>query len=55
MLQKTVPNTFDGKDNMIRIMKGPFYKYHSKEGLREDDFVTCAEKDLIDAANSSPL
>lgn len=34
------------------MMKGPFYQLDSKEGLGEDDFVTCAEKDLIDAART---
>lgn len=34
------------------MMKGPFYNLESKEGLREDNFTTTAEWDLIDAART---
>lgn len=37
------------------MMKGPFYNLDSREGLREDNFVTTAEWDLIDAARTQPL
>lgn len=30
---------------------GPFYKSISKEGLKDDNFVTCAQQDLIDFAS----
>jgi adenylate kinase family enzyme len=35
-------------------MKGPFYQLCSKEGCRDDDFVTCAQMDLINTANAAP-
>jgi hypothetical protein len=43
--------TYEEK-SFIKMMKGPFYQLDSKDGLKEDDFVTCAEKDLIDAART---
>ena len=36
-------------------MRGPFYQLDSKEGLLNDDFYTCAEQDLIDAARTYAL
>lgn len=33
-------------------MKGPFYNLMSREGSREDDFVSCTTSDLIDSANA---
>lgn len=35
------------------MMKGPFFQLDSAQGLLDDDFVTCAEQDLIDAARAS--
>lgn len=32
-------------------MKGPFYNYMSKEGIKEDNFTKCSTQDLIDSAN----
>jgi hypothetical protein len=37
------------------MMRGPFYQLDSSEGLKEDDFYTCAEQDLIDAAKTAGL
>ena len=37
------------------MMKGPFYNLESKEGMKEDNFVTTAEWDLIDAARTKAL
>lgn len=34
------------------MMKGPFYQHISSEGIKEDDFLTCAQKDLIDYATT---
>lgn len=41
--------TYEEK-TIIKMIKGPFYKLDSKQGMLEDDFVTMAEHDLIDAA-----
>lgn len=49
-MQKGLQETFDEK-NFLKLMKGPFYNAISKEGLTEDNFVTCATQDLIDSAN----
>lgn len=42
--------TYEEKHN-IKAMMGPFYKSISKDGLKEDNFVTCAQQDLIDFAS----
>jgi SpoVK/Ycf46/Vps4 family AAA+-type ATPase len=52
--QKQIKETFTDKENFIKMMKGPFCQLESEEGLRKDDFYTCAEKDLITAANKTP-
>jgi len=52
--QKGLSETYEEK-SFIKMMKGPFYQLDSKEGLLQDDFVTCAEKDLIDAARTNAL
>jgi len=36
-------------------MKGPFYRLISKEGIREDDLVNCAQNDLIESANQEVM
>ena len=36
-------------------MRGPFCQLDSREGLREDDFYTCAEEDLINAAKTPAM
>lgn len=33
-------------------MRGPFYNLISRESSREDDFVNCTTRDLIDSANA---
>jgi hypothetical protein len=43
--------TYEDK-SFIKMMKGPFYQLDSREGLKNDDFVTCAEEDLIEAAKT---
>ena len=40
------------EESTIRVMQGPFYKLNSKQGIAEDDFVTCAQKDLIDRVHT---
>jgi hypothetical protein len=37
------------------MMRGPFSGLDSREGLREDNFYTCADEDLIDAARTDAL
>jgi len=48
---KGVGETYEEK-SLIKMMKGPFYKHISKEGIKEDNFLTCAQQDLIDFANA---
>jgi adenylate kinase family enzyme len=43
------------KTHPIRAAKGPCYKLVSKEGLREDDFATCPQQDLLDYARTEAL
>jgi hypothetical protein len=40
---------------MIKIFKGPFYKYISKDGLVDDDFSSCPQNDLIEYASKQAL
>jgi hypothetical protein len=47
---KGVSETFQPK-SIIKMNKGPFYKLMSKDGLVEDCFDTCPQRDLIDYAN----
>ena len=47
---KGLSQTYEEK-NTIKMMKGPFYKLLSQTGLEEDDFLTCAQQDLIDYVN----
>lgn len=47
---KAVAETYEEK-HIIKSMMGPFFKSMSKEGLREDDFITCAQQDLIQFAS----
>lgn len=51
---KQLKETFDEK-NDLKLMKGPFYNFMSKEGLIEDDFVNCGTQDLIDSANREAM
>jgi len=39
---KSVSETYEEK-SVIKMMKGPFYKFISQEGLKEDNFKTCAQ------------
>jgi type IV secretory pathway ATPase VirB11/archaellum biosynthesis ATPase len=39
----------------MKMMRGPFYMYESKEGIRTDEFATCAEEDLLTAANEEAM
>jgi hypothetical protein len=48
---KGVGETYDDK-SLIKIIKGPFYKFISRQGIIEDNFVDCAQKDLIEVANT---
>ena len=43
--------SYDEANNLLKITRGPFYKYVSKDGIREDDFVSCAQNDLIESVN----
>ena len=47
--------SYDEANNLLKITRGPFYKYISKEGIREDNFVTCAQNDLIDSVNQEVM
>ena len=40
--QKGLSETYEEK-SFIKMMKGPFFQLDSKDGLKEDDFVNCAE------------
>ena len=48
---KGLGETFEEK-SLIKMMKGPFYQHASAAGIKEDDFVTCAQQDLIDYATT---
>ena len=48
---KNLTENFDEK-NYLKLMRGPFYNMISREGSREDDFVSCTTRDLIDSANA---
>lgn len=37
---KGVGETYEEK-SLIKMMKGPFYQFASRDGLSEDDFVNC--------------
>ena len=52
--QKGLKETYEEK-SFIRMMRGPFCQLDSREGLREDNFYTCAEEDLIDAAKTQAM
>jgi len=50
---KGVTETY-GETSRIKAMKGPFYQLCSRQGCSEDDFVNCAQMDLIKAATTAP-
>jgi hypothetical protein len=52
--QKGLKETYEDK-SFIKMMRGPFSGLESREGLREDNFYTCAEEDLIEAARTDSL
>ncbi len=52
--QKGLKETYEDK-SFVRMMRGPFCSLDSREGLREDDFYTSYEQDLIEAAKTSGL
>lgn len=52
--QKGLKETFEEK-SFVKMMKGPFCQLDSREGLREDDFYTCSEEDLINAAKTPAM
>jgi hypothetical protein len=39
----------------VKMMRGPFCSLESREGPQEDDFYTCADMDLINAARTQSL
>ena len=47
---KGLSQTYEEKNMLIKMMKGPYYKLMSGGGLVDDDFMTCATQDLIDYA-----
>jgi len=51
LTSKNLTENFDEK-NYLKLMRGPFYAMISREGSREDNFVTCPTTDLIDSANA---
>ena len=48
---KGVAETFP-EQSLIKMMKGPFYQHISSEGIIDDNFLTCAQQDLIDYATT---
>ena len=52
--QKGLKETYEDK-SFIKMMRGPFSGLDSREGLREDNFYTCADEDLINAARTDAL
>jgi len=42
LANKGLSETYEEK-TVIKMVKGPFYQLDSKEGIKEDNFVTCAE------------
>ena len=52
--QKGLKETYEEK-SFVKMMKGPFCQFDSREGLRDDDFYTCAEEDLINAAKTQAM
>lgn len=50
LTSKGLAENFDAKD-FLKVIKGPFYKLHSKNGPGEDCFEKCGTNDLIDTAN----
>jgi len=51
LVSKNLTENFDEK-NYLKLMRGPFYSLISREGSREDNFVSCTTHDLIDSANA---
>jgi hypothetical protein len=39
----------------VKMMRGPFCSLESREGPQEDDFYTCSDMDLINAARTQSL
>ena len=54
LTSKNLTEKFNEK-NYLKLMRGPFYNLISKEGSREDDFINCTTRDLIDSANAELL
>lgn len=40
---KEMMQTFEEKNNFIKMMRGPYYKLMSSGGLVDDNFITCAQ------------
>mmetsp|Transcript_9737 Transcript_9737/g.9476 ORF Transcript_9737/g.9476 Transcript_9737/m.9476 type:complete len:279 (-) Transcript_9737:2744-3580(-) len=49
--QKGLSETYEEK-SFIKMVKGPYYQLESRLGMHDDDFIFCAEQDIIDAANT---
>jgi hypothetical protein len=49
---KEMLQSFEEKNNFIKMMRGPYYKLMSGNGLVDDNFITCAQQDLIDYATA---
>jgi hypothetical protein len=43
---KGVGETFEEK-SLIKMIKGPFFKFSSRAGVTQDNFISCAQQDLI--------
>ena len=54
LVAKSLNENFDEK-NYLKLMKGPFFNYISKDGIQEDDLVNSATNDLIDSANQEVM
>ena len=55
LVAKGLVESYDDNKNFLKQMKGPFYRLISKEGIREDDLVNCAQNDLIESANQEVM
>jgi hypothetical protein len=52
--QKGLKETYEEK-TFVKMMRGPFCSLESREGPQDDDFYTCADLDLINAAKTESL
>lgn len=51
---KGISETFEEK-SFIKMVKGPYFQLESRDGIRTDDFIYCADNDIIEAANTQAM